>query len=149
MSDTRFELVQDSKGVLWDLLLYIPTFIILLYYASALWYSNNQPLTYVLIFASTLIFLIAFNRIAKSRLMLLGSSAIAFAVSKKGVRLELKNGDNIDLVKDVRFFSDMAGRSFAIAGMDAAGKTQKFVFHKGQFTSSAFEDAKAYLRIFK
>lgn len=150
VSDSRFELVQDSKGVLWDLVLYIPTFTILLYYASVLWYGNNQPLTYVLVFASTLIFLIAFNRIAKSRLMLLASSAIAFAVSKKGVKLELKSGDSVDLVKDVRFFSDMAGRSFAVSGVDASGKTQKFVFHLGQFPSaSSFENAKALLRVFK
>lgn len=146
----RYELVPDKKGVVWDLVLYIPTFIILVAYSSKLWYSGNENFTYVLVFASTLIFLIAFNRIFKTRLMLLGSSPVALNVSRKGVSLELKNGDVADLVKDVRFFADYAGKSFGVSGLDLSGKTQKFVFHRGQFGADGeFKDLKARLAVFK
>lgn len=146
----RFPLAQDKKGVLWDLVLYIPTFIFLLLYAFKLWSSGNSGFTYVLIFASTLILLMAINRIFKTRLMLFSSSPVALNVSKKGVSLELKNQDSVDLVKDVRFFADFAGKSFGISGLDLSGRTQKFVFHRGQFPDdSMYNDAKARLRIFK
>lgn len=146
----RFELVPDKKGVMWDLILYVPTFIFLVAYASKLWFSGNTSFTYVLIFASTLIFLIAFNRIFKTRLMLMGSSPVALNVSRKNVSLELKSGDAADLVKQVRFFADFAGKSFGISGLDLTGKMQKFVFHKGQFATDAeFTDVKSRLAVFK
>ncbi|MDH5544353.1 MAG: hypothetical protein OEZ43_02105 [Gammaproteobacteria bacterium] len=146
----RFELSKDQKGVMWDLILYVPTFIFLMAYASKLWFSGNSSFTYVLLFASTLIFLIAFNRIFKTRLMMLPSSPTALNVSKKGVTLELKNQDTIDLVKDIRFFADFAGKSIGISGNDLTGKIQKFVFHKGQFAKdSDFDELKSRLRVFK
>ena len=151
MADSfRFPLSKDKKGVLWDLVLYVPTFIILAFYASSLWFSGNANFTYVLVFASTLIFLMAFNRIFKTRLMMLPGSPIALTVSKQGVTLELNNKDAVDLVREVRFFTDMAGKSFGLSGVDLSGKTQKFVFHRGQFSDDAmFDDAKARLRVFK
>jgi len=146
----NFPLSKDKKGVLWDLVLYVPTFLFLAVYASKLWLTGNANFTYVLVFASTLIFLMAFNRIFKTRLMLLPSSPVALTVSRQGVSLQLKNSDSVDLVRDVRFFTDMAGKSFGISGLDMAGKTQKFVFHRGQFSEeTAFNDAKARLRAFK
>ncbi len=146
----RYTLVQDKKGMYWDLALYIPTLIALISLAIQLWYSGNQNITYLLIFLATFIFLIAFNRIAKTRLMLLPSAPVAFSVSKQGVKLYLRNGDEIELVKNVRFFSDFAGKSFGLSGVDLTGKQLQYVFHKGQFASeSEFGDAKAALRIFK
>jgi hypothetical protein len=147
---SHFQLAKDKKGVIWDLVLYIPTFVFLILYASKLWVSGNTGFTYVLIFASTIILLMAVNRIFKTRLMILPGSPVALNVSKKAVSLELNNSDSIDLVKDVRFFADFAGKSFGISGLDLSGKTQKFVFHRGQFEEeSMFNDAKARLRVFK
>ena len=149
-ASSRFEFVPDKKGVLWDLLLYIPTLIALISVATQLWYSGNKPFTYVLIFMTTIIFLIAYNRILKTRLMVLGSSPVALDISKHSVVMELKSGEPLQLVKDVRFFSDMAGRSFALSGIDGRGKKQQHVFHKGQFSSEKeFDSARAILKIFK
>ncbi len=147
---TEFVLHQDKKGMMWDLLLYIPTLIALGVVGSKLWYGGNQGLSYLLVFLTTFIFLIAFNRIAKTRMMLLPSSPVKFSVSKKGVTLTLKNGNTIDLVKDVRFFTDFAGKSFGLAGIDMSGSKQQFVFHRGQFASdSEFDSSKSLLRAFK
>ncbi len=147
---SRFEFVQDKKGVKWDLLLYIPTLVALVSIAAQFWFNGEQNITYLLVFMTTMIFLIAFNRIAKTRLMILPSSAIALDVSHKSVRLELRNGEAIDMVKDVRFFSDTAGKSIGLSGLDGEGKKQQQVFHKGQFSSeSSFSEAKALLRVFR
>lgn len=148
--ETEYTLHQDRKGMMWDLLLYIPTLIALVLVASKLWYGGNERFSYILVFLTTFIFLIAFNRIAKSRMMLLPSAPVKFSVSKKGVTLTLKSGNVIELVKDVRFFTDMAGKSFGLTGIDLSGSKQQFVFHKGQFASQTeFDGSKAQLRIFK
>lgn len=148
--ETEYVLQQDKKGVMWDLLLYIPTIIALIVVTSKLWYGGNEGFSYLLVFLTTFICLIAFNRIAKTRLMLIPSSPIKFSVSKKGVALTLKNGNVIELVKDVRFFTDMAGKSFGLSGFDLTGSKQQFVFHKGQFISDTeFDGSKAQLRAFK
>jgi hypothetical protein len=147
---SRFELIQDKKGAAWDLALYVPTIIALISVASKLWYSDNQNFTYLLVFLTTLIALIGFNRIAKSRLMIVGSSPIALDVGRHSVNIELRSGSRTELVKEVRFFSDFAGKSFGLTGIDLAGKKASFVFHKGQFASDgAFNDVKALLRVFK
>ena len=146
----EFELFQDKKGVYWDLLLYIPTVIALLSVAFQMWYAGNEGFTYMLIFLTTFIVLIGFNRIAKTRLMVVGSSPVAFDVSKKGVAIRLRSGAVADLQSDVRFFSDLAGKSFGLTGQDLEGKKRQFVFHKGQFQNeNVFNDAKASLRVFK
>jgi len=149
-TQSDFNLVEDKKGVVWDLLLYVPTLIALLVLASKYWYSGDENITYLLIFLTTFIFLIAFNRICKTRLMLLPSSPVSFSVSKKGVVVTLKNGTSIELVKDVRFFTDMAGKSFGLSGIDLEGVKKQFVFHKGQFENDEqFDGSKARLRAFK
>ena len=82
--------------------------------------------------------------------MILPSAPVAFSVSKKGVSITQRNGDRISLVKDVRFFSDFAGKSIGLAGVDLNGNKQQYVFHRGQFSSdSQFDSSKAQLRIFK
>ena len=146
----EFILNEDRKGMIWDLALYIPTLIALLVLASKYWYSGDENITYLLVFLTTFIFLIAFNRIFKTRLMMLPTSPVSFSVSKKGVTIGLKNGDHIELVKDVRFFSDMAGKSFGLSGVDLVGTKKQFVFHKGQFADEKqFDSSKARLRAFK
>lgn len=145
-----YQLIQDKKGMMWDLILYVPTVAVLILVATQLWYNGNQQLTYLVVFATTFVFLIAFNRIAKTRLMLLPTAPVAFSVSKKGVTLTLKNGNVVELVKDLRFFSDYAGKSFGLTGIDLAGAKQQFVFHKGQFAdANEFDGSKAQLRVFK
>ena len=147
---TEYSLVQDKKGAIWDLLLYIPTITVLILIASQLWYSGNQTFTYLLVFMTTVVFFIAFNRIGKTRLMVLPSAPIAFSVSKKGVNLTLKSGKTIDLVKDLRFFADVAGKSIGLVGVDLSGSKHQFVFHKGQFSDTTdFDGSKAQLRMFK
>jgi len=147
---TEYNLVQDKKGAMWDLVLYIPVMIFLIILASKLWFSGNQGFTYLIVFMTTFIFFIAFNRIAKTRLMVLPTAPVAFSVSKKGVTLTLKNGNTIDLVKDLRFFADMAGKSMGLVGVDLAGSKHQFVFHKGQFSDTVeFDGSKAQLRMFK
>ena len=147
---SEYTLMKDKKGVLWDLLLYIPTLLILIMIASKLWFDGNQGFTYLLVFLTTIIFLIGFDRIAKTRLMILPTAPVSFAVSKKGVIITLRNGNTIELVKDLRFFTDFAGRSFGLTGVDLSGAKKQYVFHKGQFSDpSEFEGSKAQLRAFK
>lgn len=148
--ETEYRLVQDKQGAVWDLLLYIPTLAVMLLIAFQLWYSGNQEFTYLLVFMSSIVFFIAFNRIAKTRLMFLPSAPIAFTVSKKGVNLTLKSGTEVSLVKDLRFFADLAGKSIGLVGVDLSGAKHQFVFHRGQFPDAvAFDGSKAQLRMFK
>jgi hypothetical protein len=50
------------------------------------------------------------------------------------VRVHLKNGTKIELLKDIHVYRDYSGRSIGLTGQDAAGKRLQFVFHKGQFS---------------
>ncbi|MDH5256929.1 MAG: hypothetical protein OEX07_02945 [Gammaproteobacteria bacterium] len=149
-SQSDFKLVEDKNGLVWDLVLYVPTLIALAILSSKYWYGGDEEISYVLVFLTTFIFLIAFNRIFKTRLMILPSSPVSFSVSKNGVSVVLKNGESVELVKEVRFFTDMAGKSFGLAGVDLEGAKKQFVFHKGQFAdTNQFDDSKARLRAFK
>jgi len=149
-SQSDFSLVEDRRGMIWDLVLYVPTTVVLVLMALKYWYSGDENLTYLLMFLTTFIVLIAFNRIFKTRLMILPASPVSFSVSGKGVEVKLKSGSIVELVKDVRFFTDMAGKSFGLTGVDLEGAKKQFVFHKGQFESiQQFDDSKARLRAFK
>ncbi len=149
-TQSDFSLVEDKRGVMWDLVLYVPTLIALIVLAVKYWYSGDENITYLLMFLTTFIFLIAFNRIFKTRLMMMPSSPTSFSVSKKGVAVSLKNGLSVELIKDVRFFTDMAGKSFGLTGVDLEGAKKQFVFHRGQFESDEqFDGSKARLRAFK
>jgi hypothetical protein len=64
--------------------------------------------------------------------------------------VELKGGERVDLVKNVRFFPDYAGKSFGLSGMDLAGKQRQFVLHRGQFADpAAFQRLREALASFK
>ncbi len=146
----QFNLIQDKKGMYWDLALYVPTVVALLSIGVQFWYSGNHNLAYLLVFASTFFFLIGFNRIAGTRLMLLPNSPLALEIGRQGVKLTLRSGECVDLIKQVRFFSDYAGKSFGLTGMDASGKTRQYVIHRGQFFSySEFQEALSVLKHFK
>ena len=132
---TRFDLVQDRKGMVWDLLLYVPTVAVLASLAAKLWYGDDRNLAYLLYFLTCFFFIIGFNRIFKTRLMLLPSAPVRMEMSGQSVGLVQRNGARVDLVKKLRYYSDFSGRSFGLSGLNGAGKQLQFVFHKGQFAT--------------
>ena len=149
-SGKRYSLVQDRKGMMWDLWLYVPTVVFLALIAIKVWYGPYQDWTYVLVFMATFFAFAGANRILKTRLMILPGAPTAIDVDKQRVRFELRNGKQVDLVKSVRFFGDFVGKSFAVTGMDMSDKKQQYVFHRGQFADeSQFKDVKSFLQIYK
>lgn len=127
-----FELQQDRKGVTWDVLMYVPTVLGLGTGAFMFWYGQNQNLSYLLFFLSCFFFYQGVHRIL-GRLMMLPQSPISLDVSKQRVSMTLRNGETIELVKNLRYFSDHAGKSFGLTGMDMMGAKRQYVFHRGQF----------------
>ena len=147
-----YELVPDKKGALWDLLMYIPVVTVLVLIALRLWYGggSNQNFAYILMFAGSFIFFIGANRVLSSRLMVLPGSPKMLEIGKNSVVVVVKDGGRVQLVKDLKYFQDYAGKSFGLSGMDLAGKKRQFVFHKGQFSSeSAFKDLRSLLSVYK
>jgi len=130
---TQFELVQDRRGVVWDLLLYIPTVAALGSIAASFWYGDDHSLAYLFFFLTCFFFIAGFNRIFKTRLMLLPSAPVAIKVGAQGIGLVLRNGLPVDLVKDIRYYPDYSGKTFGISGLDGTGRQLQFVFHRGQF----------------
>ena len=124
----------------WDLLLYIPTVVILASIGIKFWYSGSHYLAYLLSFLSSFFFIAGINRILKTRLMLLSSAPICLVLNKEFIRLILRDGEKIDLVKDQRLYSDYADRSFGISGLNGGGERLQFVFHKGQFLDASQYD---------
>lgn len=135
MSDTRFVLVQDHKGMMWDLLLYVPTVIALLSMVVKFWYSGDVSLAYLFSFLACFFFIAGANRILKTRLMLLPTAPIAIEIGKQVIQIIMRNGEQVELVKDLRVYADYSGRTFGLAGLDKLGQRMQFVFHKGQFSS--------------
>ncbi|HHM05751.1 MAG TPA: hypothetical protein ENJ19_08405 [Gammaproteobacteria bacterium] len=138
------------KGLLWDLALYVPTVAVLAGIGAKLWFSPNSDWAYLLFFMASYFFFVGANRILKTRLMLLPGAPVAIELDKRKVRLRLRSGECVDLVKDVRFFSEMGGKTFAITGLDLSGKKQQFIIHAGQFpTETDFKDAKSLLAVYR
>jgi hypothetical protein len=148
MAETaQFDLVPDRKGVIWDLLLYIPTVIALASIAASFWYSDDQNMGYLFFFLTCFFFIAGVNRIFKTRLMLFPSSAVSLTVGEQNIALNQKNGTQLNLVKNLRYYSDYAGKSFGLSGLDGAGKQLQFVFLKGQFaTTEKFAAAQDLLK---
>ena len=135
MSDTRFSLVQDRKGMMWDLMLYVPTVVALLSMVVKFWYGGDVSLAYLFSFLASFFFIAGANRILKTRLMLLPTAPIAIEIDKQMTRIIMRNGKHVELVKDLRIYADYSGRSFGLAGLDKLDQRMQFVFHKGQFSS--------------
>ena len=106
MGDARFDLSQDRKGMMWDLLLYIPTVVALLSMAAKFWYGEDANLAYLLVFLASFFCIAGANRVLKTRLMILPSAPVAIEFDKTLPRLVLRNGKVIQLVKDLKFYSD-------------------------------------------
>jgi hypothetical protein len=132
----QFELVRDRKGMVWDLMLYIPTVIALASISASFWYGDDHNMGYLFFFLACFFFIAGFNRVFKTRLMLLPSAPICLKVGEQSLSLVQRNGVQLDLVKNLRYYGDYAGKSFGISGMDGSGKQMQFVFHKGQFASA-------------
>lgn len=135
MSDTRFNLVQDRKGMMWDLLLYVPTVVALLSMVLKFWYGGDVSLAYLFSFLASFFFIAGANRILKTRLMLLLTAPITIEIGKQVTRIIMRNGEKVELVKDLRIYADYSGRSFGLAGLNKLDERLQFVFHKGQFSS--------------
>jgi len=143
----RFDLVPDRKGMVWDLLLYIPTVVALASIAASFWYGDDHNMGYLFFFLTCFFFIAGFNRVFKTRLMLLPSAPICIKVGEQSLGLVQRNGTQVDLVKNLRYYADYADKSFGISGLDGAGKQLQFVFHKGQFaTVGQYDSAKAILK---
>lgn len=149
-SVTRYVLQQDRQGVLWDLLLYVPTVVVLGLLGLKLGYGENPSVAYILYFMASFFFIAGANRILKTRLMWLSTSPVAIEVSPEQVRLELRSGDRVQLVKDVRYYSDTQGKSIGLSGKDVLGQARQFVFHRGQFQdATAFKAVREDLAVYK
>jgi hypothetical protein len=144
----NFQLHQDRKGVTWDALMYVPTVAGLGTGAFLFWYDQNQGLGYLLFFLACFFFYQGLHRVL-GRLMLLPKSPVMLDISKQRIQMKLRNGETVELVKDLRYFSDHAGKSFGLTGMDMTGAKRQYVFHKGQFDNDeAYGKAGAALKVF-
>lgn len=147
MDAMRFDLMQDRKGMTWDLLLYVPTVVALLSLAAKFYFGDNINLSYVLLFAGSYFLIAGANRILKERLMLLPSAPVAIEIDKLKVGFALRNGKRAEILTELRYYPDYAGRSFGLAGRDSSGQRLQFVFHKGQFRDdNAYQAAQKALR---
>lgn len=145
----RYELAPDKKGATWDLMIYVPTVIALASIGLKMWYGGNN-FAYVLLFGASFFFFVGANRVLSSRLMTLPKSPRGLELAKKSVAVELKSGERVELVKDLRYFPDYAGKSFGLTGMDLSGRKRQFVFHVGQFPAeNAFKDIRSLLSVYK
>ncbi len=146
----RYVLHRDMRGMVWDLLLYVPTVGALLYIGASLWYSANHSWAYVLIFMACFFVLAGGNRILGTRLIMLPSSPETISVEKDQVTIGLHGGREVHLVKEIRYFSDYAGKSFGLTGLDQEGRKHQFIVHRGQLASPGeFRDLQARLSIYR
>lgn len=142
MAETmQFDLVPDHKGMIWDLLLYIPTVVALASLSASFWYGDDHNMGYLFFFLTCFFFIAGFNRVFKTRLMLLPSAPVSIKVGDGTLGLVQRNGIQVNLVKNLRYYADYAGKSFGITGLNGAGKQLQFVFHKGQFPTAEKYDA--------
>jgi hypothetical protein len=144
----HYDLQPDNKGVVWDLLMYVPTVTGLGAGFFLFWFRGNEALGYLLLFLTCFFFYQAVHRVL-GRLILLPSAPVSIDVSKQRVVLKLRNGKLVELVKNVRYFSDYAGKSFGLTGMDLSGVKRQFVFHRGQFADQTeFNKIGGVLKLF-
>jgi len=145
----RISLVQDKVGMYWDLALYVPTVIFLTSIALKMWYSADKNWAYLLMFLASFFLIVGTNRILKSRMMLVPSAPVTIEADKERVLCGLRSGEEVELVKGVRYFPDFTGKSFAITGLDLKGKKCQYVFHRGQFKDEGeYKELREFLRIY-
>src|ERR1700758_3325294 len=103
-----FDLKRDRDGMLWDLLLYVPTVLALATMALVFWYGGNGSLAYLLSFLASFFFIAGANRIMK-RMLLLPSAPVRLEVAPGVIRVVQRNGERVELVKEQRFFAEYSG----------------------------------------
>lgn len=148
--EVQCTLQPDKTGVLWDLVLYVPTVGFLLLWGLKFWYgqSDQQWIGYGLMFLGFFFLMVGGGRIFR-RLLLLPSAPLSLDVNRERVRLSMKNGDAVSLVKDIRFFTDYAGKSFGLTGKDQLGAERQFIFHRNQFDAEVYGDVIKALEKYK
>ena len=145
----QYRLIQDRRGVIWDVMLYLPTVTALALIGLKFWFGPDQTWSYVLVFLASFFFIVGLNRIL-SRMMLLPSSPTVIEVDKQGVYLRLRNDQRITLQKDVRYYPDYSGKSFGLSGMDMSGKRHQYVFHRGQYPNLAvYDEVRSLLNVYR
>jgi len=143
------EVKADKSGVIWDLLLYVPTVGFLLLIGLRYWYGKDSEfLGEGLMFLGFFFFIVAVNRISR-RLLLMPSSPVGLDINKEHIAMRLKNGEKRLLMRDIRYFSDKAGKSFGLTGTDERGSKQQYVFHKGQFDADDYDKISKALVFYK
>lgn len=145
--DVQCTLHPDKTGIVWDLILYVPTVMFLLLWGLKLWFSGTETqgwMAYGLLFLGFFFLIAGGNRIGK-RLLLLPSAPVALDITPERIKINLKGGDKVTLIKDLRFFSDMAGKSFGLTGMDNRGAKQQFVLYAKQFNQNEYDKVKKAL----
>lgn len=136
--EVKCELHPDKGGIFWDLVLYVPTVLFLVLWGLKVWYGSDQQwMGQGLMFLGFFFLLVGGGRIFR-RLLLLPSSPVVLDVSRAHIAMQLKNGERRLLMRDIRFFSDKAGKSFGLTGVDGQGAKQQYVFHRGQFSDDDF-----------
>jgi len=138
--EVQCSLHPDSSGVLWDLALYVPTVGFLILTGLKFWYPHGEDewMGYLLMFLGFFFLMVGGGRVLR-RLLILPSAPVALDVDRERVRMNLKSGDVITLIKDIRFFADHAGKSFGLTGMDIQGGKQQLVFHRKQFLEDDYQ----------
>ncbi|MDX8379412.1 MAG: hypothetical protein R8K48_05115 [Gallionella sp.] len=131
----QFVLVPDSKGMVWDLTLYIPTIIALASISASLWYSNDHTTSYVFFFLTCFFSIAGYKRVFDTRLMLFASSPMRLEVGDDGLTVISNNGNQVALRTTLKYFPDYGGKSFAISGQDEITKQHQYIFHRGRFES--------------
>lgn len=145
----QVSLTQDKTGMYWDLALYVPTVVFLASISLKMWFSADKNWSYLLMFLASFFFIAGANRILKSRMMLVPTAPVSIDADKQRILCGLRNGEQVELVKGVRYFPDFAGKSFAITGLDMSGKKCQYVFHRGQFEDEAeYKELREFLRIY-
>jgi hypothetical protein len=147
MNAQRFDLIQDKRGMVWDLLLYVPTVTALLGLSANFWFSEQLEYAYGLLFLGCFFLFVGANRILKTRLMILPSAPIAIEIGGQTVGFALRSGQRVEILKDMRYYPEYSGKTFGLSGMDGTGKQLQFVFHKGQFADDkSYQAAQKALR---
>ncbi len=127
-------LKPDLRGVFWDAALYVPTVGLLAFYGLGFWYGGkHMSWAYLLWFMACFFAISGASRILRRLLVLPGAPVGIEVDRRRKITVHLKGGRTVDLLRDVRYFKDYAGRSFGLSGVDGEGKKWQFVFHRGQF----------------
>lgn len=147
--EAQCNLMPDYKGLMWDALLYVPTVAFLLLWGLKMWYSpDDQLIGYGLMFLGFFFLMVGGGRMLR-RMLLMPTVPVALDVNKERIAMRLKNGEQGLLMRDIRFFSDHAGKSFGLTGINERGAKQQYVFHKGQFTEADYAALTKALEVYK